>query len=346
MATAYKVRQSPPADAEREVLRVWTDNLDVECDPGAKFRWTFREPPNRPPSVFLLDAAGDGQSPEVVGTASVGERDFRIGDRRARAALLSELAVDRAHRSLFPAMRLVREVRRVWPERCDFAYGFPNDKAEKLFLRCGYQTLGRITRYARPLRHAPFLRRWRDLPVLTSAAGAALDAARLIAAAPAAVAARARYRLAWDVEVDDRFDALWDEAGASYRVIAARTAEFLRWRFLRHPETRYRLVAMSEGDALRAYAVTSEVDGGCHVHDLFGAPAALGALLDLAIPALYAGGARSVSVEFLGDPRIVALLGARGFRARKSARAVIVGGPAELGDPTAWFITDADHEWW
>jgi hypothetical protein len=357
VSTEYRVSRVDPGAARTELLRIWRDNLPLGCDAAAKFAWTYEAAPHRPDRLYLLDARRAGASGDgvAIGAAGVAWRPFQLAGRPARGALLFELAVDRSHRTGFPALRLVAESRRAALRDFDFAYGFPTERAEPLFRRCGYSELGRTTRYVRVLRHADYLRRALDLPLLTRAAAAGLDGARLALHAPAWARARARLRLELGGEPDSRVDDLWRRAAGSYQVVGARTAEFLRWRFLRHPEQSHELVLLVDraGLALHAYGVLGMQDRAAHLHDFFGEPAALGALIDLLLPALVRRGARSLSLRFLGDARVVAELVARGFAARDRSRAVIFspgdagGGPAAAAcDPASWFLTDADHEWW
>lgn len=357
MSTEYRVSRVEPGAARSQLMRIWRDNLQLACDAAAKFAWTFEAAPHRPDRLFLLDAGAPGTTGEraPIGAAGVAWRPFQLAGRSARGALLFELAVDRRHRTGFPALRLVAETRRAALRDFDFAYGFPTHRAEPLFRRCGYSELGRITRYVRVLRHGDYLRRALDLPLLTRAAAAGLDGARLALHAPAWARARARLRLELGGELDARIDDLWRRVSGCYRVVGARSAEFLRWRFLRHPEQSHELALLIDraGSALQAYAVLGIKDGAAHLHDFFGEPAALGALVDLLVPAIARRGARSLSVRFLGDPRVVAELVARGFSARDRSRAVVLS-PGDAGadaaeaacDPAGWFLTDADHEWW
>lgn len=355
MSANYSIAQLEPALARAQVMRIWQDNLPVECDPGAKFDWTFFADPPAASSVFLLGVeAGDGADP--VGTAAAVERGFMVEGYPVRAALLAELAVDARHRTALPAIRLVRQVRQSCLSEFGFAYGFPNSQAAPVFRRCGYSALGRMTRYARVLRHGRYLRQRLRVPLVGSAAGLAADSARRAWHRPAARRAQRDYELIWLRELDARFDRLWERARLHYHVVAERSARFLRWRFLRHPERDYRLVALrgQQGDgSLLAYAVVSFEGDMAAVHDFFGAPEALARLFDLLIPALRRRDAASISVQFLGEPRVVKLLRARGFSPREARRPVIVS-PGEgasvpersLLDPSRWFLTDADHEWW
>lgn len=69
--------------------------------------------------------------------------------------------------------------------------------------------------------------------------------------------------------IDDRFDELWQRAEKQGRIIGVRNARYLRWRYQDHPTTRYRMLAVSEGDALCGYVMYRITHNLCQVDDAF-----------------------------------------------------------------------------
>jgi hypothetical protein len=359
MSVQYSIERAEPAEVHGDLLRLWWDNLPVSRESAdAKYQWTYLEPPLRPDGVFVLKATRGDEDAHIVGTAGLCCRGLFASGRALRAGLLGDLAVDRDHRTALPAIRLARQVRQRAVEQYDVTYGYPNHAAEGVFLRCGYHRLGTMSRYAAVLRHAPFVRRVLDVPVLPHIAGAGLDALRTIARAPRTVQARRRYRLQWLDDVDARFDHLWLRARDEYPLIGQRDMRFLRWRFLHHPTERFQIAALTDHHADRAvyaYAVVQHHGGSAYLRDLFGRFEALGPLLDLLLPALRDQRCTSVSIGYLGGPRLIDLLLSRKFEYRHSDRAVIVAagngvateasGLADMvEDPERWYLTDADED--
>lgn len=363
---SYRVTRARPADVRADLERLWSDNLHVDGGVRAKFDWLYRDAPVAADTVFLLHAGDDG----AVGTAGVGVREVQLGDQLARAGLLADLAVDKAHRSVGPALALVREVKTWATAEFALMYGFPNKLAEGVFKRVGYQALGSIARYARPLRHGAYASRlgepdlhrlpavtraWlvkaMQVPAVAAIAGVAVDAAKLARGVPAAVAAgRLRHELAG--APDPRFDELWASARGEYAIVAARTARFLAWRFPPRADRSWRLALDRRSGALRAYAVVDRIDGVAHVRDLFGHRDEVIAVLDRLPLALYRAGAASMSMRYLGAPWLAAALVARGFVVRQADRMIAVAVGTQAGrdaapsvlDPNAWHLTDADED--
>lgn len=367
---SYSVTMLEPEDARAELARLWTDNLPIEGGFERKFAFLYREAPERADGVFLLAAEQDGAR-RWVGTAGVNLRRVWARGRELRAGLLADLAVDREHRSVMPALALVRAVRTWALDELDLAYGFPNKHAEGVFTRVGYKPLGRMGRWARVLRHAGYVARVRELelpgmpprmkklvvraagvPMLANLASRAVDTAKMMKVTGAALQASRQLKLTWHDRADDRIDALWQTARGDYDAIGVRSARLLRWRFPVGPNVQIALGSSRKDGAPRAYAVIERDGVAAHVRDLFGHREDLGALLDLLIPALYGRGAASVSMRYLGPRWLIDLLEGRGFVRRVSDRLVAVGVKDGL-DPEVrdavtsadrWYVTDVDED--
>jgi hypothetical protein len=368
-AAKYRIERAAPADARDALARIWGANLTLEADAATKYRWLYEEAPDRPPVVFLLVADG-APAAQAVGTAGVGLRRVVVGDAELRAGLLGDLAVDREHRSVMPALSLVREAKAWALGELDFAYGFPNKSAEGVFKRAGYKPLGTIGRYVRVLRHAGYVDRVGDAelarvparlrPALRAAlagrGGAALargvDVAVLARDLPAVVRAR-DLRLALSERADPRLDPLWASARGDHVVVGARTARFVDWRFFRSGAGGRQLVlATDRAGAPQAYAVVERADEVAIVRDIFGHRAAMPALLDRLAPALYRRGVASISLRYLGASWFADALRARRFTLRQQDRMIALATSdrlaaataARVADVEAWHITDADED--
>jgi hypothetical protein len=352
MAPRYATGEADVDAAAEDLLRLWSGNLGSMGDEGpAKLDWYYRAAPTGRGRVILLRALDAGRE-EVVGCQGIGFRRFLCGERSLRAALLADLAVDRPHRSLFPALTLVRGTRAVAADAADFQYGFPNRVAIELFRRLGYQVVGHMARYAKVLRFAPYVAQATTVPFVARGGGAVLDAAEAALAAVPGRRAASAYRLAGLPEPDRRFDALFDEARRPHRLIAERGRDFLRWRFF-GAHSRSELVALIRraDDALRGYAVLTPRGGAVHLSDFLAASdAELEALLRLLAPELRARGFASVSARFLGTARVPRVLARCRFRLRDAERAVVLDAAGDaalavaLADLEGHYLTDADED--
>lgn len=69
-------------------------------------------------------------------------------------------------------------------------------------------------------------------------------------------------------DVDDRFDRLWIRVRDDYGVIAQRDRAYLRWRYVRHPTERYRILAYLDREQLLGYVVVKRYQEELHVVDM------------------------------------------------------------------------------
>jgi len=345
----YSVRRSETA--EEAVVGVWTRNLDGRRDWWARFAWFYRENPSGQGCAFVLESNGAGTT-EVVGGAGLGTRTFFHRGKPLKAMINADFAVDAAHRTLLPALRLQRAIREHARGVAHFAYGFPNDSAVGVFRRLGYREVGRMTRYVLLLRHETYLERF--VPrALAHWGGWALDGLRR----GPELARRARTpstrRLEWLPEADDRFDRLWQEASPQYALLGDRSAAFLRWRYARRPGNRSEIAGLLDTSGeLRAYAVVTEPEAGlARIEDFLASPEAeLGHLLDRLVPELRARRLLRVEVPFLGTRRVGRVLEAHGLAPREAKCVVFDPGESPspdarlYGDSENWYLTLADED--
>lgn len=289
---------------------------------------------------------------------------FWLAGRPVRAVVSCDLAVDRQHRALAPALALVRGIRAEVAARFDLLYGFPNAKAEGVLKRAGFREVGRARRWARVLRFSSYVERLNDgpgriprfarsAPRLARLGAAVVDHARGGMSWLERARLSRRYEIRTQRAPDARWNDLWASARQEYDLVGDRTAAYLRWRFANAPDTFFVTIQRRGQTALAAYAAL-ELDretGAAHVRDLFGHRADLDAMIDALVPAAWRAGAASISVRFLGAPAVERHLAARGFVPREGTRSIVVDqGPAVaehaaiLGDAARWHLFDADEE--
>lgn len=366
----YLVRRCRPDEARGSVEELWQRNLTLEQSPAAKFSWLYEQAPEKPEALFVLDAQAAGAPPRPVGTAGVGIRIIAAGDHRLRAGLLADLAVDREHRTVAPALRLVREVKTWALGELDLAYGFPNQHAQGVFKRVGYTALGAMTRYVRVLRHESYLGRIGEAELVRvpswlrptaasviasegwprQAAAGVVDVAQLARDARRLASARRRTRLSTSEAAPAGLDALWRRCAVEHTVVAVRSARVLAWRYPAQPGRWW--AAARQGSRLDAYAIVDQIDDVVHVRDLFGGRTAVAALLPQLVFEAYRRGASSISMRYLGDAWMSELLRAARFEPRSADRMIFVGVAPRLerrlqtvlANPACWFLTDFDED--
>ncbi len=358
---SYSVSQPDIAAAEEPFLSIWRANLEVPGDARLQYRWHYLKNPGGTGSAFLLSCrdkhrdGGPEEAEKVVGCCGLSRRSFFVRGKPMVAALLGDFAVEQAHRTVLPAVLLQRAIQRHVKGRFFLSYGFPNASAVGIFRRIGYREISRTMRYARVLRHGPYLERKVKGTELAGAAGAAgrlLDGAARALQVLRTGPQLASRRLVWLDDVDDRFDELWERVCRDHPLLGTRGAGFLRWRFLEKPGERFRIAALLSRcpEALRAYAVVQEEGRVAHIRDLLGASEGeVGALLNRLVLSLQKRDLNSVSVRVLGAAWLRRTFLSCGFTRREDSRSVVVqiaedADSALLLDSENWYLTDADED--
>jgi len=135
----------------------------LECSEEIKALFLAHERPEFPAFFDRTygDAVRDGAR-SLVGRDETGRlcahiahfpRPFRLGDRVVRASLLANLMVAKEHRTLWPALKLVRHL----VSDCkrsgsiDFLYGDPNDAALSILRAVGFRPAGALRRFVAPV---------------------------------------------------------------------------------------------------------------------------------------------------------------------------------------------------
>ena len=346
MAISYHIQEADLSVSAGAIRGLWVANLvgHDERSAGAKLRLGYAENPAGPGSALLLYPEG-GDEPK--GVQGLHPRAFCIGARRLRAVGLADYAVDAAHRSLGPALMLMRHGTQLGRERFDLVYGLPNQKAAAVLARAALKRLGVVKRYAKPLRTRAQL--GRRLPAALAATAAPfVDAAlrlrdefRAIAQPPAL---RCR-TVPWDgAEVD----ALWAQRPQTL-LLSERSQAMLRWRFGSAERGDWQLsLAHDRAGALRGYVVWRMKQGFAEIGDFFSAdPATLTSPLMLAFTReARRADAASISVSFFGAGAVARELQRSGMAPRPQQAPLfkLPGDDAALDDPERWYVTGFDND--
>ena len=158
-------------DSQGLITGLWAQGLDglVDDVAAAKYRHYYLDNPAGKGTCLLLH---DGTSGEAIGVQGLIPRTFYDGDRRIDVATLADFVVAPGHRSLGPALKLMRASIAHSKERFNFIYGTPNENSRATLKRAGLRALGSLTRYTKVIRSKSYWRarlpQWIVLPVASA----------------------------------------------------------------------------------------------------------------------------------------------------------------------------------
>ena len=147
------------------------------------------------------------------------------------------------------------------PDVITFGYGFPNREAYRIGRKLlGYSDLGPVHVRLRSLTGARHVRRLLGDGRISRTCGRAHARChrgflRFRAGPPPDAGVRCLQAF------DDRFDGLWEQASAYFRVAAVRDRKFLEWRYGRRPSGDYTLLALERDKHLLGYTILALRDG-------------------------------------------------------------------------------------
>lgn len=340
----YSVKAATLEQHAEDVVSLWETALYPGEAGQRKIRWMYASSPAGAGLLFLLDADGSGP----VGVTGIGQRTFMLGDETVRAGIMADFTVAPEHRSLMPALKLLRASVAQSVERFDFLYSLPNERAEAVFIRAGYRKRGEMIRYARPTRSARFLES-RTAGLWARIAAPLVDAALLARDLARRRRVPARFRYGARSDFNASFDSLWARRLPGAALISVRSRETLAWRFLDKdpsPDWRVTTVHDESSNELRAYAVWGAQAGAAQIADfLWSDDSAGAALLEQVTWEARSAACSSVSLEFFGSADVTALLKAAGFWPRETSPVYHVPAKPDLaqfdGD---WYLTTFDRD--
>jgi hypothetical protein len=320
----------------------------------SRYQWYYRDNPEGRGNFFLLSCENDDQQKsQIVGCVGLAPRRLRYQGEWLRAGLSADFAVNRAHRTVRPALTLQRAADTFGRSHYDLMYGFPNAAAVGVFVRVGYKVIGYMGRWVKGLRFGPLVHRRVPMWPVSAGAGVVLDTVERAREWIKIKQIPSFLRFEWIGDFDARFDRFWNRSPPVSGLSGHRSREWMRWRFSAYASAGLRIGAVinSNTNEVCAYAIVAPKEPTvARIGDFDAAgPAELGALLAFLSPRLRELGFHSASIQLLGPPWIRKVLERHNYNFRGADRAVIARLASHVsaaGPPVAeeCYLTTADTD--
>jgi hypothetical protein len=341
------VRPASLPRERQELLHILSRNLN-ELAHGTRFEWLYRDNPAGPGQAWF---AYERETGNPVGVASVFPRAIWVGGEPCVCGQVGDFAIDKAHRSLGPAMLLQRATfEPVDRGTLSFCYDCPpHESGMSTFRRLGMEPNCRALRYVRLVRTDRFLRK-------------ALPSA--LVAGPAIVAGNAFLRIAASTRVrakeaevgvlegsfGEEFSHLDARVGGSGGIRSRRNAEDLDWRYRRDPLHQYEVLTARVRGELVAFLVAMYDAEDAHLIDLFGErlPEIGPPLLKLLSERARERGAQTIQAYVACDDGLRSVLERASFHLRSEGPRIVAyarpGGEVHrlLGKAPHWLFQQTD----
>lgn len=324
----YGVRRIDAAKEGETIAALMSEGFPylTHASIAAKIASQYIHNPAGRSDCFVLEESRSG---EVAGMQGLVRRRFEWADAKVRTATMADYLVRPLHRSLGPAMQLLKSTVDRGRETHELLYGFPNEKARLIFSRAGFKPAARMIRFGMPVRAAGLLRS--RMPAGTSAL---LPVASVLGAAALAgfnLVRRVRHfrGWAWEERTDftSEFDDLWRTRARAGLLLSDRSSEMLRWRYPESPDRRITVAYRRVGGPIIGYVVWTLNDRTLVIRDFFCAD------LRRDLTPLIAGftararraPAESISMELAGPPWLEDAIRRGGLIPRDSEPVYLLG---------------------
>lgn len=338
----------PVVDKARElILALWGRNLPMAT--ARRYQWLYETGPGK----SWVATTSEGRA---VGSTGLMGRTLKLCDRICRAGQAIDLNVDAEHRTIGPALKLQRTLTGSLYERnMPLVYAMPSPQADAVMKRIGYQLLGTIESWTKPLRSEYKLREYLKYSLPTKAAAFVVDHALRFTSVERKYARSAGCRVEIVSSFDARFDDLWQAASREFGIIGERNAAYLNWRYAANPDAAYRAFCLVDRtNRLLGYIVYYDEQGMALISDfLYADPAVFDSLLAEFIRHLRAEPLNAICCrQYFGTHTVTDSLRKFGFSRRQCDRPLYVylakgSADSDLAgvlDRDNWFLTKADSD--
>jgi len=337
-------------DADRsELTELLCRNLSSDAG-GVRFDWLYFKNPHGSARVWT---AVESASDRMVGAAAAFPRRFFVAGSTRLGQVLGDFCIDQQHRSLGLALQLQRAcLDDRSSQHSAIGYDFPSDRMMAVYRRMRLSPMGQMIRWAKPLRTERRMGLLFKSPTVAKVFAAPINKLLEWRDGPSPASLEAIHE--WVIEVyqrpcEEEFTRLAHNVGFRYGACIERSAEYLNWRFRRHPLVRYEFLTARRGKELLGYLVFSQTADDAKIVDLFGIDDAAmwTALIRHLVGLLRPLGTVTISAPALSSNPWVILLKRLGFHPREGCPIVVhapQGRTPEGIEALSWFLTDGDRE--
>jgi GNAT superfamily N-acetyltransferase len=260
---AVSVREANLIDDKPILTSLAGKYLAADAGEG-RFRWLYQENPFGPARAWIACEKNN----QAIGMAAIFPRRMYCNGGVVEGGVLGDLCVSPEYRSLGPALQLQRACL-ACAGSADFAlaYDFPSSTMAGIYRHLGIEPKGQSVRMAKALRAETFARslHLQNIP-------------RPLAAAVNATLALRDYQPAKSAGVDfclqeepctSEYSELAHKVGSSCGTCTIRSAEYLNWRYRRHPRVKYEFLTARRDCQLLGYCAFTESSGNATIAELF-----------------------------------------------------------------------------
>jgi Acetyltransferase (GNAT) domain len=346
---AIVIREADLGEDQDLLIRTLNQNRARITD-ERRYRWLYLNNPFGKAKAWF---AMDDRKGAIAGFTAVFPRVMNVDGKEMLCWNCGDFSINQSYRTLGVAVQLRSAATRIVNEgQVPFLYAHPNDRMKVVHLRAGHKVMGRMVRFAIPLRIDRCFPRLPGMSWVSSGLAWASNTLRSISKQSRRSKQFFLAKVFDGVPPDTPFNSLIEEARKRFPVFGLRNYEYLNWRFGMNPLVRSHTLLLYRMDRFVGYGVYSFKDEAMYINDLFCLPEqdVSDALITCLTNAGWDRKARAVSVTLLESNPLIQSLVRNGYLRRPETSSVILhaapglpSGPM-LQDKANWFMTVGDRD--
>jgi hypothetical protein len=272
----YTIIKGDIENDEEAILSLVHRNLN-DAYSEQRYDWNYRQCPIGNALCWLAKSESTDSN---VGSASLFPRRLIINEKPVLAGIIGDFSIDEAHRGYGPAIELLKKValEEGTPDRY-LLYETPNEKSTPVFFRVGYEEIGRVRVYTKPLNMMNLPKHLLPKYLRSKCVLRIIDTLSDLLSKEKRVKDRFSHSFDMPGSFDERFDVLWEKVSKQFGIVGERSSRYLNWRYMQS-HVCYRIFCiLDEKNELGGYLVYRVSENICYVDDVLVLPS--GNLFDL-----------------------------------------------------------------
>ena len=251
---------------QKAVIDIWHQNFRTCNASPERFKWLYDGNPYGQAQTWLLLTGAE----KIVGCSSLFPRKLHIQNRSVLTWSAADLAVNKEHRYLGPALALQRAiVKEKLKDDSQFIFGHPNKAAHGLIKRVKYKAIGTETCWTKPLQPKEKIKKHISNSFLSSVVSAFYSVFLELLYLKEKLLFGKTFSTKITTQCNDVFDKLWSECCSEYGITPEKKSSYLNWRFVNHKDRAIKFYCLHDSDeVLLGYIAYSESNGIVTVEDL------------------------------------------------------------------------------
>lgn len=333
----FDISQVNPYKYKNEIITLWRNNLPGT--PERRLDWMENNPEGK--AIWYL--ATDKTTKKIAGAISIMPRRVRTKAKTYLTGIVGDFMVQKEYQVFGPALQLLKTTVRDHPKLgFDFLYTFPNQAAEKIALRAGFQNIGLVSRFAMPLRIKHQLKKYIPSNFVKLIAPGLELGLRLFSND---IYIRPNGSFLEIEQFSPDFDLFFKEIENLWSALGERSTKYLNWKYFRNPLYRFRVFTYNRclDNTIQGYLIFTVQNNDAHIFDiLVSQEKILRGLLAQFMKIARKSGYFSVSIRVLQNNPLLRDIKSFGFFDRTQDVPLLFAGNPALA-PQGWVFFDGDR---